>query len=163
MQFGARARNHVLKKFRTGYCGGRDGRLWYPLSGQEVTVHLQNTNPPRCAGPRPGLGRLRGPTRRGCPTGSSRVGAPYLRELVILVVEGEGSELGAVPVLLLVRPHPAHLQRHGAAASAQGGSGCLGGITATATAPGPAAPGPSLTSPPLPRQQRLTAGQGRTG
>lgn len=62
---------------------------------------------------------VRGPARgsQAGPRCPCRPGTgPYLRELVILVVEGEGPELGAVPVLLLVRPRPAHLQRHRAAA-----------------------------------------------
>lgn len=124
-------------------------------AGQEVTIHLQNINPARYAAPSLGWDRLRGPPGEGVLPAVPGSDPSYLRELVILIVKGEGPELGAVPVLLLVRPHPAHLQRHRAAASAEGGSGCLGGITTPAPgpAPGPAARGPCLTSPPLPRQQ----------
>lgn len=63
--------------------------------------------------------------------GAGRGLGSHLGQLVILVVEGEGPELGAVPVLLLVRPRPAHLQRHHAA-----------------SAPPPSRPVPSRPVPP---------------
>lgn len=64
--------------------------------------------------------------------GAGRGLGSHLGQLVILVVEGEGPELGAVPVLLLVRPRPAHLQRHHAA-----------------SAPPPSRPVPSRQAQPL--------------
>lgn len=51
------------------------------------------------------------------PHSAGRGLGSHLGQLVILIVEGEGPELRAVPVLLLVRPRPAHLQRRHAASA----------------------------------------------